>query len=111
MSWIGATDLKAAENDATTGIGPIAQAVAFKDFARLVLLSDYPAERTQGYLAWLGMRTRAELVVRPVVLSSPMHFGEIYKAARQALSELTAGPSPAPALTIHLRGVFRQPLT
>ena len=102
VSWIGATDLKATENDATTGIGPIAQAAAFRDFARLVLLSDYPEDRTQGYLAWLGMRTRAELVVRPVVLSSPMHFGEIYRAARQALSELTAGPSPTPALTIHL---------
>ena len=102
VSWIGATDLKAAENDATTGIGPIAQAAGFKGFARIVLLSDYSAERTQGYLTWLGARTRAELVMRPVVLSSPMHFGEIYKAARQALSELTAGPSPAPALTIHL---------
>ena len=101
VSWIGATDLKAAEND-TTGIGPIAQAAAFRDFTRIVLLSDYPAERTQGYLAWLGARTRAELVVRPAVLSSPMHFGEIYKATRQALSELTAGPSPTPALTIHL---------
>ena len=102
VSWVGATDLKAAENDPTVGIGPIAQAAEFKDFARIVLLSDYPAERTQGYLAWLGTRTRAELVVRPVALSSPMHFGEIYKAARQALRELTAGPSPAPALTIHL---------
>ena len=55
MSWIGATDLKAAENDATTGIGPIAQAAAFRDFARIVLLSDYPAERTQGYLTWQGV--------------------------------------------------------
>jgi DNA-binding NtrC family response regulator len=39
--------------------------------------------------------------VRPVQLSSPMHFGEIYQAARQALNELTA-PTPAPAVTIHL---------
>jgi sigma54-dependent transcription regulator len=102
ISWIGQTDLNAAEGDPRAGIGPIAQAAAFKNFARIVLLSDYPEDRTQGYLAWLGARTRAELSVRPVVLSSPMHFGEIYRAARQALSELTAGPSPAPALTIHL---------
>ncbi|MDS4040854.1 MAG: hypothetical protein RKP20_06730 [Candidatus Competibacter sp.] len=88
--------------EAGAGIGPIAQAVEFENFARIALLSDYPEDRAQGYLAWLGARTRAELSVRPVVLSSPMHFGEIYRAARQALSGLTAGPSPAPALTIHL---------
>ena len=102
VSWIGLTDLKAAEGDVGAGIGPIAQAVAFKEFARIVLLSNSPADRTQRYLEWLGPRTGAVLDLRPFTLSSPMHFGEIYRAARQVLSELTAGPSPAPALTIHL---------
>lgn len=32
VSWIGQTDLNAAQGDATAGIGPIAQAAAFKDF-------------------------------------------------------------------------------
>lgn len=102
VSWIGQTDLNAAAGDPKAGIGPIAQAAAFRDFARIILLSDYAEDRTRGYLAWLEGRTRAELIVRPVTLSSPMHFGEVYRAARQALSNLTAGPSPAPALTIHL---------
>ncbi len=102
VSWIGHADLKAAEGEAGASIGPIAQAVAFKDFARIVLLGDSPADRTQRYLEWLKARTRAALDLRPCTLSSPMHFGDIYRAARQVLSELTADPSPAPALTIHL---------
>jgi hypothetical protein len=77
VSWIGQTDLNAAESDPKVGIGPIAQAATFRDFARLVLLGNYPENRTQHYLDWLGTRTRAELVVCPVALSSPMHFGEI----------------------------------
>ena len=102
VSWIGHTDLKAAEGDVGAGIGPIAQAAAFKHFARIVLLGDYPEDRMRGYLDWLRTRTRATLDLRPCTLSSPMHFGDIYRAARQVLSELTADPSPAPALTIHL---------
>jgi len=102
VAWIGHADLKAAEGETGAGLGPIAQAVAFKDFARIVLLSDYPEDRTREYLDWLGARTGAELVVRPVTLASPMHFGEIYQAARRVLAELSAGPSPEPPLTIHL---------
>ena len=102
VSWIGHADLKAAEGEAGAGLGPIAQAVAFEDFARIVLLGDSPADRAQRYLEWLKARTRAALDLRPCTLSSPMHFGDIYRAVRQVLSELTAGPSPAPALTIHL---------
>lgn len=47
VSWISQTDLNAAQGDATAGIGPIAQAAAFKNFTRLVLLSNYPADPTQ----------------------------------------------------------------
>ena len=46
VSWIGHADLKAAEGEIGAGVGPIAQAVAFKDCARIVLLSDYPEDRT-----------------------------------------------------------------
>ena len=77
VGWIGHADLKAAEGETGAGIGPIAQAVAFKDFARIVLLSGYPEDRTQGYLDWLGARTGTELAVRPVRLASPMHSGDI----------------------------------
>jgi DNA-binding NtrC family response regulator len=100
VSWIGQTDLNAAQGDATVGVGPIAQAAAFKDFSRIVLLSNYPADQTQIYLDWLRQRTTAPLDLRPCRLSSPMHFGEIYQAARQVLSELTT--EPAPTLTLHL---------
>ena len=100
VSWIGHADLKAAEGAAGAGLGPIAQAAAFKEFARIVLLSDSPADRVQRYRDWLQARTGAALELHPVTLSSPMHFGEIYQAARQALSELTADPGSI--LTIHL---------
>jgi transcriptional regulator with GAF, ATPase, and Fis domain len=102
VSWIGHADLKAAAGEAGAGLGPIAQAVGFKDFARVVLLSDAPADRTQRYRDWLQQRTRAVLDFRPVTLSSPMHFGEIYQAARQVLVDLTTDPATAPTLTIHL---------
>ena len=102
VSWIGRADLNAAAGDPEAGIGPIAQAVAFKPFARLALLSNYAPEQTQHYLDWLRQRTDAPLELRRCTLSSPMHFGEIYQIARQVLSELTAGASPGPALTIHL---------
>lgn len=46
VAWIGHADLKAAEGEIGAGVGPIAQAVAFKDCARIVLLSDYPEDRT-----------------------------------------------------------------
>jgi transcriptional regulator with GAF, ATPase, and Fis domain len=50
----------------------------------------------------LQQRTGAVLDFRPVTLSSPIHFGEIYQVARQVLAELTADPATVPALTIHL---------
>ena len=102
VSWIGHADLKAAQGDPGAGLGPIAQAVAFKPFARIVLLSDAPVDRTQSYRDWLQARTEAVLEWRPVTLSSPTHFGEIYQAARQVLRELIVEPAPAPALTLHL---------
>ena len=77
VSWIGQTDLNAAQGDATAGIGPIAQAAAFKNFTRIVLLSNYPTDPTQRYLDWLRQRTDASPDLRPFTLSSPMHFGEI----------------------------------
>jgi transcriptional regulator with PAS, ATPase and Fis domain len=102
VSWIGHADLKAAEGDPGAGLGPIAQAVGFKAFARIVLLSDAPADRNQRYRDWLQARTGAVLELRQVTLSSPMHFGEIYQAARQVLNELTAGSPAGLALTFHL---------
>jgi hypothetical protein len=58
VSWIGQTDLNAAAGQPEAGIGPIAQTVAFKPFSRLVLLSDYSADRTQLYLDWRRQHTK-----------------------------------------------------
>ena len=102
VSWIGHADLNAAVGKPDAGIGPIAQAAEFKAFTRIVLLSDYPADRTQPYLEWLRQHTAVPLDLHPVTLSSPMHFGEIYQAARQVLNQLTADFSPTPMLTFHL---------
>lgn len=79
VSWIGHANLKAAQGDPGAGLGPIAQAVAFKPFARIVLLSDAPIDRTQGYRDWLQARTEAVLELRPVTLPSPTHFGNFTK--------------------------------
>ena len=100
VSWIGQTDLNAAAGNPDAGVGPIVQAAAFKPFSRLALLSNYPADQTQPYLDWLRQHTTAPLELHLCRLSSPMHFGEIYPAARQVLSELTT--ETAPLLTLHL---------
>ena len=72
LAWLGQADLNAAGGDPQAASAPSPRRPD-SGTARIVLLGDYPEDRTQGYLGWLGARTRAELVVRPVRLSSPMH--------------------------------------
>src|SRR5262245_48824130 len=41
ICWIGHTDLRAARGEKEAGAGPIGQAVAAREFDRVVLLSDH----------------------------------------------------------------------
>ncbi|MFO0726466.1 MAG: sigma-54 dependent transcriptional regulator [Myxococcota bacterium] len=81
VAWIGKTDLRAPTESELVGEGPIAQALAKRDFDGAFLLSDYDDRLVQPYIKWLKGRTKTRLEVLPRKLSGPTNFGEIYEAA------------------------------
>ena len=54
ISWIGGTDLGAPQQHKETGIGPLAQALADRQFDKVALLSNYPKEKVTPYLSLAG---------------------------------------------------------
>ncbi|WP_143075276.1 hypothetical protein [Pseudomonas sp. Snoq117.2] len=87
--WVGGNDLKALERG---DVGPILSTMQAATFDRIELLCSYPAERSKPCIAWLNEKT--DLPTKPYYtsLSSPVHFGEIYKAAHKHLERLTSAP-------------------
>ncbi|MCG6943418.1 MAG: sigma-54 factor interaction domain-containing protein, partial [Thiohalocapsa sp.] len=103
ICWLGRTDLRAVDEEARVGIGPIAQALATNRFARLELLCDYPPAATEPYLDWLRARADAHIQPHPVTLPSPTDFEAIYRQARALTEEILAdGTIPPEHLTFHL---------
>jgi DNA-binding NtrC family response regulator len=101
ISWIGNTDLRAPEEEDRIGVGPIVQACLARQFDRVVLLSDYPAERIADYLKWLKKRIDYPIETHFKPLSGPTNFGEIYEAARTVVAEVLE-KSLSPDLVFHL---------
>ena len=58
VTWIGRTDLNAVTRPDEAGLGPIGQAVAAREFERVDLLCDYPAEEGVAYLRWSAPQNR-----------------------------------------------------
>jgi len=102
VSWVGETDLRAAEGVAEVGLGPLGQAVTQRAFDRVLLLSNYERARTRRFVHWLGGRTEAAIAVHQVRLSSPMHFGEIYEAATARITGLRDEHGERLRLTFHI---------
>ncbi len=102
ISWIGRTDLNAVQNSAEIGLGPIAQAVSAIPFDQVALLSDYPAQETKSFLAWLTSIKALPVSVIPVTLTSPINFSEIYQEAVAALKSVYEAHGQDIALTFHL---------
>ena len=102
MSWIGVTDLRAVEEGAAIGLGPIAQALRARSFDQAVLVSDFPAPKFQPYVRWLSGVTKTPLDVVPERLSGPTHFGDIYQAAVRACLRAQAENAAGTALVLHL---------
>jgi transcriptional regulator with GAF, ATPase, and Fis domain len=101
VAWIGFTDLHALTDPAGAGLGPIGQAVETRSFDRVDLLTNLPdAAQNAAYLEWLRRRTRAEVHLHTVTLTSPTAFGEIYSAAVAVLDPLARRPGVR--LTFHL---------
>jgi hypothetical protein len=53
VSWIGTADLRAPDLDDETDVGPVAQALATRSFARVLLLADQDADEITKFEAWL----------------------------------------------------------
>jgi DNA-binding NtrC family response regulator len=102
VTWVGITDLRAAEGDPGAGLGPIAQGVDAFAFDEVHLLSDVDAGRTEGFVAWLAARSSARVQVHRATLSSPTAFGEIHQTVVAALDGILDRGAPAPELTFHL---------
>jgi DNA-binding NtrC family response regulator len=88
FAWIGQTDLNAASGESSAGTGPIARAVAEREFERIVLLSNYRDAETDGYMAWLKARTGVYIKAIRRKLSCPTNFGEIYEAVVSGIEEV-----------------------
>ena len=100
VSWAGATDLKAAENDPTVGIGPIAQAAAFK-----LAKARFPAELIQS-----SMVHGVEIASVPFDIAAEFLPDVLHEADRR-LGQLSAGQAPAKAefnAILHRSAVIRR---
>lgn len=102
VSWIGRTDLNAAQGVQNIGHGPIVQAILALPFDHVVLLSDYPPEETKAFLVWLVSVKSLPASTVHVTLTSPTNFSEIYEAAVAALKSVYAEHGQDSALTFHL---------
>jgi len=101
MSWIGRTDLLAAEKNDPAEIGPIAQALRSDSYDRAVFLDNYRDHLVQSYQAWLASLFPLSFEIRSTPLSGPTNHKEIYEAARDAVRELIA-LYPEAGLTFHI---------
>lgn len=103
VSWIGTTDLRAPEEGAEVGSGPVAQALEELRFGEARLLTNHEPSTVEPYRAWLQARA-PDVPVHIVqeTLSSPTDFGEIYAAAVRACGTVVERAPDANSLTFHL---------
>ncbi|MBF0186186.1 MAG: sigma-54 factor interaction domain-containing protein, partial [Magnetococcales bacterium] len=102
ISWLGRTDLQARTQSERVGLGPIAQAVGARGYARLELLCDYPREEAEPYMEWLKAQHPVEIAPHFVTLTSPVHFGDIYENATRVVSDAIKNNRGHAELTFHL---------
>jgi hypothetical protein len=87
--WLGHTDLKASAEDGSVGLGPVAMALDAGEYHEVVLLCDqaWKPDRVRVYVDWLRSKVTPTWITPMVVpLTGPTDFGEIYRAARDAVS-------------------------
>ena len=85
LCWVGGNDLKALSG---SDAGPVLSTLRAASFEQVELLSSYPAEKVEPYLAWLREQVSAQVNVSYESLTSPVHFGDIYQAANAHLARL-----------------------
>lgn len=85
VSWVGGNDIKAAVEN---GAGPILSTLRTASFSGVELLFNYPESDVKPYLDWLRKQVDVTVNAYKVDLHSPIHFGEIHKAAENHLARL-----------------------
>ncbi len=100
--WLGMTDLKASSGAEDVGRGPIAQALASREYGEVVLLNNLKRGAAENYLTWLRDRSRSNIELQHFSLSSPTDFGEIYRAASGAVSQKLEEHGQDARLVFHL---------
>jgi len=102
VCWVGQTDLRAVEESAEIGVGPIAQALDAVAYDEAVLLCNYAEARAEKFVRWLRKRAPiTRLSLRAEKLTSPVNFSEIYPAAVRAIEDVLARHDK-PALAFHM---------
>lgn len=102
LAWIGLTDLRASEGSTADGLGPIGQAVAYREFDKIYLISNLDKKQNSVYQKWLATKTKTPIETQAIKLSSPTEFGEIYKAVIETITKIEQGTSDDLSLTFHL---------
>ena len=94
--------MRAPDESAHVGLGPIAQAVETRRFDEIVLLNNYPEKDVLHYIQWLKLRTNGKIVHRFHKLAGPTNFGEIYEAAVETVNTTLKRYKEDVDLTFHL---------
>jgi DNA-binding NtrC family response regulator len=105
VCWIGHTDLRAAQGEASAGLGPVGHALKERAFDRVALLSNYPKKDGAAYVRWAESQTSAKMELRQVELEDPTDFAGIYQIADTALAALREKQRESQAelsLTLHI---------
>lgn len=83
VSWVGKTDLEAADGKLGKELGPIATALVGEvRYSRVYLLTNYEFARSKRYCDWLEKTagyTSSEVDLYQVDLESPIDYGAIYE--------------------------------
>lgn len=101
LAWIGQTDLDCASGR-RSGRGPIASAVAAREFDGLVLLSNYAQASNAAYLGWLEAGGAPPAHLRHEPLHDPTDYGAIHAAAVRAMDFARETYGADADLTVHV---------
>jgi transcriptional regulator with PAS, ATPase and Fis domain len=102
LAWIGTADVKAGSGESSAGLGPIAQALASREFDHVVLLNNMAEDRLGDFERWVKKKTKATVIIRYYPLSSPTHYGDIYNAVTAAVAWTLEKYGQKTKLTFHL---------
>ena len=98
VSWVGNKDLEGAADGYA---GPLEQIINAYTFDAIYLIHNHSPKKTKLLVDALNDKYPARIVVTPVNLASPIHFGDIYSAIDGVLASAT-GPHPGQELYIQL---------